>query len=67
MDNPGITHNVRLHRYNHPVQAYVETGIIRLDLNGLATNKGDDLIELDVHDAERLILILRAALADKEA
>lgn len=71
-DNPGITHSTRLERHGANVQAYVQTGVIRLDLNGLErqladTNNSDRRIQLDEHDAHRLIGILRAAVADKEA
>lgn len=67
MDNPQITHNTRLGRHDMAVQAYVETGGIRLDLNGLAGAASDLRIQLDGDDAARLIGILRAALADLEA
>ena len=65
MDNPGITHNTKLDGYSRSVQAYVETGWIHLDLQGIGD--GHDTIQLADQDAERLIRILSAALADKEA
>ena len=62
MDNPGITHNARLSRMGVGVHAYVETGVIRLDLDD-----GTTRWDLDDSDAERLVAILRAAIADREA
>lgn len=65
MDNPSITHNTQI-MGGHSIQAYVETGAIYLDLNGLDPAP-DRRIRLDSDEAARLLGILRAALADKEA
>ena len=62
MDNPGITHYARLTHMGVGVQAYVETGVIRLDLND-----GKTRWDLNSDDAERLVAILRAAISDREA